>query len=173
MAEWSSWQAVLLFAFVTAALFFDAKTMKIPNALNAAGVVLGVAVHALVGGGPAALRATVGLAVGFAAAFLLYACKAVGAGDVKCFAALGAMGGWKFAVMTLVYALLFGGCYALLRFAAKGFRRFPERFSSWIWLTAVRRRVLPFDGGPFDRIPFMFAVWPAALWTMGEGTVGP
>lgn len=171
MVEWLSWQSVVLLVFVTVALYVDVKTLKIPNALNAGGIVLGVAIHVLAGGWLAALQSIVGLTVGLTVAFPLYACKAVGAGDVKCFAALGAMGGWKFAVMTLAYALLFGGCYAFIRFSVKGLQRFPERLSSWIWTTAVCKHVFPYGKRSFERIPFMLAVWPAALWTIGGGAI--
>ena len=173
MAEWLSGQTVILLVFLTVALYIDVKTLKIPNTLNATGIMLGVAIHVLTDGWLAALHSIVGLTVGFTVAFPLYACKAVGAGDVKCFAALGAIGGWKFAIITLAYALLFGGCYALFRFLLTGFQRFPKRFSSWIWTTAVCRCVFPYNGGTFKRIPFMLAVWPAALWTIGGGTIAP
>src|SRR5947209_3673955 len=96
---------VLLLALVLGAAVFDARYRRIPNWLTLAGVLIGLAMNAYLygvfptkqvqGSWGGLLFAAQGLGFGFAVYVFLYALRAMGAGDVKLMAAVGAMAGWR------------------------------------------------------------------------------
>ncbi len=84
---------VLLLAIAVVAAYFDIRYRRIPNALSLAGVVAGMFMNIFLDGWAGAARAAAGLALAFAIYLLLYLGHAMGAGDVKLMAALGAIAG--------------------------------------------------------------------------------
>ena len=85
---------MVLFAILLAAALFDIMYRRIPNWITVTGVVLGLAMNALIGPPEAGiLFSMVGLLVGFSDLRALYALRAMGAGDVKLMAAIGALVG--------------------------------------------------------------------------------
>ena len=86
----------------------DARHMLIPDEFTWGGLVLGLAM-ALAGGGPALVQALLGAAAGFA---LLYAIAAIGewvfkeeamgGGDIKMMAMVGAFVGWPGVLLTVI-----------------------------------------------------------------------
>jgi leader peptidase (prepilin peptidase)/N-methyltransferase len=92
----------------------DARHMLIPDEFTWGGLVLGLA-FALGGGGPALVQALLGAAAGFA---LLYAIavlgewvfkeEAMGGGDIKMMAMVGAFVGWQGVLLTIFLGALFG-----------------------------------------------------------------
>lgn len=84
------WTLALLLTAVAAVT--DARTGRIPNWLTLAGIVMAFAIHAFVGM-PGLLLALAGLSCGVMVPALLFLAtqgRAMGGGDVKLFAALGA-----------------------------------------------------------------------------------
>ena len=92
----------------------DARHMLIPDEFTWGGLVLGLAM-ALAGGGPALVQALLGAAAGFA---LLYAIAAIGewvfkeeamgGGDIKMMAMVGAFVGWPGVLLTVFLGALLG-----------------------------------------------------------------
>ncbi|MSV28088.1 MAG: prepilin peptidase [Bryobacterales bacterium] len=120
-------QQWLLAALVLAAAVFDVRTHKIPNALNLAGTLAGLAAGLALNGIAGLKRAGLGFALGFAVYFAMYLLRAMGAGDVKLMAAVGSIvgpGNW-FAVFILTSVL--GGVLALALVIHKG------RLSRTLW----------------------------------------
>jgi len=109
---------VALVAFVLAAAFTDLRSRRIPNALTYPCIVFGCAFHALGGAWSSAL---LGLAFGFGLLLLLALLVpgALGMGDVKMAAAIGALGGFPFVVDALLWGMAFGGVGALVTMAAR------------------------------------------------------
>ena len=99
---------------VIAACVFDVKTARIPNALTFSTAALALMFHALVPSGFGVMFALVGLIVGLAVFFPLFALGAMGAGDVKLMAAIGAWLGWKAIIFVALYGSLAGGVLALI-----------------------------------------------------------
>ena len=127
---------------LSAAFASDVRTMTIPNRLTVPATAAGLVCHAVPGIGSGLAFALAGGALGFAMVFVMYLFRAVGAGDVKLFAALGAWIGAGEVVDTAIYAILFAGiCGAAILIARKvlAAKRMPEHF------------------------PFMIAVVPGAL----------
>lgn len=106
---------------VLAAAVYDVRYRRIPNWISVSGAAIGLAMNAfLYRGVPGLIFSLKGLALGFGAYFLLYAIRAMGAGDVKLMGAVGSLVGWEdwFAIF-LVTAIL-GGVLALIVVVARG-----------------------------------------------------
>jgi prepilin peptidase CpaA len=100
----------LLFALVIGAAAYDIPYRRIPNWLTATGVLLGIGMNMFLYQGWPGLRISLGgLALGFGAYFMLYVLRAMGAGDVKLMAAVGAMVGWQDWVGIFVLTAIIGG----------------------------------------------------------------
>jgi prepilin peptidase CpaA len=99
---------------VIAACVTDVSRSRIPNVLTFAAAALAIVFHAIVPGGLGVMHAALGLTVGLAVFFPLFALGAMGAGDVKLMAAIGAWIGWKSIVMVALYGSVAGGILALL-----------------------------------------------------------
>ncbi len=113
--------AVLLVALVLGAAAYDIPYRRIPNWLTGIGVLLGVGMNAFLYPVWPGLRLSLtGLAVGFGAYFLLYAIRAMGAGDVKLMAAVGAMVGWEDWAAIFIFTAILGGIASLTLMTARG-----------------------------------------------------
>ena len=88
--------AVMLITLVLFAAVYDVRYRRIPNWLTVTGALTGVGLNTfLYQGWPGLKVGLLGLGAGFGVYFLLYALRAMGAGDVKLMAAIGALVGWR------------------------------------------------------------------------------
>jgi prepilin peptidase CpaA len=110
-----------LITLILVAAVYDVLYRRIPNWLTAGGVIAGIALNSFIYRGWPGLRLSLaGLTVGFAVYFILYSLRAMGAGDVKLMAAVGAlvgMGDW-FGIF-LITAIV-GGVAGLAMVARRG-----------------------------------------------------
>lgn len=120
---WAAWHYGLTVEMLRAAVFFtillgiamtDAREYIIPDEFSVGGTVLGVA-FAVAGGGLGWPEALVGAAVGFALLWLvaivgakLFGEEAMGGGDIKMMAMIGAFLGWTGVLLTLFLGALLG-----------------------------------------------------------------
>lgn len=104
---------IMLTALLIIASYTDLQWSRIPNWLTFPAMCLGMVLHAWIGGLGDALFALAGLGVGMGLFLLPYACKAIGAGDVKLMAAVGAIVGPFDALSIALLSVLAGGVYAL------------------------------------------------------------
>jgi prepilin peptidase CpaA len=112
---------VVLIAVLLAAAVFDVLYRRIPNWLTVGGMVLGIVTNALIGPPLAGVGfAMAGLGVAFGIYVLLYAVRAMGAGDVKLMAAVGALLGWERWFGVFFVTALIGGAMALILVVARG-----------------------------------------------------
>jgi prepilin peptidase CpaA len=112
--------AALLLALVIGAAAYDIPYRRVPNWITAAGVLLGLAMNAFLYGWPGLRSSLAGLAVGFGAYFILYAMRAMGAGDVKLMAAIGAMVGWQDWFGIFIVTAIVGGFASMALMAMRG-----------------------------------------------------
>ncbi|MCL4402686.1 MAG: A24 family peptidase [Acidobacteria bacterium] len=112
-------QAVLA-GLVLVAAVYDLRFRRIPNWLNLAGIVLGFGLHSWLSGLVGLRLAALGLVVAFGLNLLFYLIHALGAGDVKLFAAIGALVGVERFMIIFILVALAGGVLALLLMTAKG-----------------------------------------------------
>jgi prepilin peptidase CpaA len=116
--------AILLLLIVITAAVFDIRSRRIPNWLTLTGIVLGFGLNALLAY-PWPLvgmqYSGLGLLFAFAVYFVLYLIHAMGAGDVKLMAAVGAIlaspSGW---FKLFIVTALIGGLFALVLLLARG-----------------------------------------------------
>ncbi|MCD1257477.1 prepilin peptidase [Paenibacillus athensensis] len=158
--------AVVIVAFIT-----DVRKMIIPNELTAFAALSGVSWHLISEGWPGLWFAGMGLATGFALLVGLYAAGALGAGDVKLFAGIGAMMGTVFVFQCVLYSLLLAGLIGLL---IALFRKMTLQLACTMTYWAIsfclrenRLRLRDFRQMSSIRFPFMYAVLPGAavaLW---------
>lgn len=144
---------------------------RIPNVLTlgfaGVGLLLNVTARAWAG----LWFAVAGMLVGFALLVILYALRAVGAGDVKLFAAIGAISGAASVAHILVMSLMVAGVIGIVILSAR--KLFADRIRALIWLAArifVLREgniSLPASKKEMVKFPFMLAVLPAAVIYLG------
>ena len=112
---------MVLLVMLLAAAVFDVLYRRIPNWLTVSGVVLGLAMNTLIGSPEAGLVfSLLGLATAFGVYVVLYALRAMGAGDVKLMAAIGALVGWERWFGIFFVTALIGGAMALILVLARG-----------------------------------------------------
>jgi prepilin peptidase CpaA len=114
--------AMVLLIVLLAAAVFDMLYRRIPNWLTVTGVVLGIAMNTVIGSqeGAGLGFSLIGLAVAFGIYAALYALHAMGAGDVKLMAAIGALVGWERWFGIFFVTALIGGVLALILVVARG-----------------------------------------------------
>jgi prepilin peptidase CpaA len=114
-------EAVLI-ALLLGAAVFDVRYRRIPNWLTLAGVLMGLGLNAFLDQGRPGLfvSSLKGLAIAFGVYFALYALHAMGAGDVKLMAAVGAVVGWPNWFGIFIVTAILGGIMALILVAARG-----------------------------------------------------
>ncbi len=165
---------IVLVAFVLAASFADLRSGRIPNALTYPCIVFGCAAHAFSG---AWATAFLGLALGFGSLLLLALAVpgALGMGDVKMAAAIGALGGFPFIVDAILWGLVFGGVLSIVCMAAQGrlgwlLRRVRELLEAIVVSARAGRRARL--GSRADRgatVPFGVALAAGTLFVVVRG----
>ena len=100
--------------------YYDARYRRIPNAFVLATLVAGLAINATLGGWQGLLASLGGFLAAFCLMLLLHVFGAMGAGDVKLFAAIGAVIGSSLVVPTFLVVLLTGGVLAVVQMIRAG-----------------------------------------------------
>lgn len=105
---------VLLAGFVFTAGMWDAESRRIPNWLTLGGLAAALAFQALNAGTSGLLRGLSGAGLAFSIYLLLWLLRAVGGGDVKLMAAVGAFAGPLRWVYVFAVSAILGGIIALV-----------------------------------------------------------
>jgi prepilin peptidase CpaA len=148
---------------VVIACVFDVAASRIPNVLTFTTAALAIVFHALAPEGVGAGYALVGLATGLAIFFPLFALGAMGAGDVKLMAAIGAWLGWKAIIFVALYGSLAGGVLALIVAARRNYLRTAFRnvkmLVTYWWLEGVKPLPsLTLESKHSVRLPYALAI---------------
>lgn len=98
----------------------DLLTRRIPNWLTFPAMIAGLAAQLWFAGWAGLLSGVLGVAVGFALFFPIYASSYMGAGDVKLQMAVGAWMGWWLCLYVAFGAVMIGGAYALIEVIFRG-----------------------------------------------------
>jgi prepilin peptidase CpaA len=107
-------------ALVAAAAVTDMLSRRIPNWLTLSGVLGGLLLHTATGGFGGFKLSAGGMLLGFGSYLVLYSLRAMGAGDVKLMAAVGAILGPSNWVSVFVATALAGGILAMVLIVVKG-----------------------------------------------------
>mgnify|MGYP001353849302 CR=1 FL=1 len=104
---------LLLATVLSTAVVTDLRSSRIPNWLTFSSMGMGILIQTWIGGVHGALLSLAGLGIGMGLFVMLYACGAMGAGDVKLMAAIGTIVGPASVLSVAVLSVLVGGLYAL------------------------------------------------------------
>ena len=173
------WSAGAMAALVVAAAAVDLRSGKVPNWLTYPAILLGLAGHALAGGlrgegGQLGLTgAAAGLAVGFVPLLVCWLAGGIGGGDVKLMAAIGALGGWEFAIGAMLYGFI---AAALMAAAVMIRRRVVRRtlrriFHTMVLLITPGAKPADPTGAESPRSPFAVALCLGTVAAMVSAAV--
>jgi prepilin peptidase CpaA len=104
---------LLLIPLAVIVIYYDVRFRRIPNVLVLAALIAGVTINISYGGWHGAVSSLGGFAVAFIPMFLMHVFGAMGAGDVKLFAAIGAVVGLPLVPMTFVVVVMLGAVLAI------------------------------------------------------------
>jgi prepilin peptidase CpaA len=100
--------------------YYDVRYRRIPNAFVLATLAGGLALNGIFGGLPGVAASLAGCGLAFVLMFILHIFGAMGAGDVKLFAAIGAVTGAPLVVPTFLMVVLTGGLLAIVSIIRAG-----------------------------------------------------
>ena len=106
--------AVLLVPLAIIITYYDVRYRRIPNAFVLATLASGLTINTIYGGLNGTLISLGGCAIAFFLMFVLHVFGAMGAGDVKLFAAVGSLTGTHLVLPTFLVVILTGGALAFL-----------------------------------------------------------
>lgn len=163
MIEWAFWGCL---PFLAAAFITDILSMRIPNWITVSGLLAGLLTQGMVNGWKGLLFACGGAAVGFILLLMMHFIGAVGAGDVKLFAGIGAWTGTLFTVQVVIYSVLFGALIGWLivlkrRETGSRLRKIINLLFGIILLKSPK--LLKQRESELLRFPFMLAVIPGSV----------
>ncbi len=154
--------------FILWAFWTDLRARKIPNLLNLIFVASGLLYHLWDGGWEGTWFAGKGILLGFGLMLLLYIMRAVGAGDVKLFAGIGAWFGLAMTAQVMMYSILFAGLIGMIimiwrRETVVRMRTVLWRISgALLWKQPIRPSQA--EQQQYLTFPFMTAVLPGVIF---------
>lgn len=159
----------MLMLLLIAAFYWDTRWNMIPNWLTVSGSAFGVIYHLTFGGWEGFAYSVSGMIVSGVLFLLLYLFRAVGAGDVKLFAAIGAITGMQFTLYVMMYSIVYAGIIGVLillftrTFAQQLFQAGSQLFL--FWLSRDFKGLDNFQKRRSTRFAFMYAVAPGVVTT--------
>ena len=116
-------EVALALLFIPVAIiitYMDVRYRRIPNKLVLVTLIGGLTLHTLFGGTHGLVISLGGFALAFVVMFFLHVFGTMGAGDVKLFAAIGAIHGFSLVLPTLLVVALTGGVMAVCKMVYSG-----------------------------------------------------
>lgn len=107
--------AAMFIPLASAIAYKDVRYRRIPNKLVLVTLLVGLALNTIFGGTHGLLLSLGGFALAFGLMFFLHVFGTMGAGDVKLFAAIGAIHGISLVLPTLLVVALTGGLFAIFK----------------------------------------------------------
>ncbi|MDT7806888.1 MAG: prepilin peptidase CpaA [Acidobacteriota bacterium] len=121
MLETATIAALALLLPLTAVItYFDVRYRRIPNVFVLATLISGLIINFMAGGFDGLMASAGGCLMAFVLMFVLHVFGAMGAGDVKLFAAVGSVVGTQLVPSTFLVVLLTGGVLAVYNILRNG-----------------------------------------------------
>lgn len=111
---------VFLIPLAVLIIYHDVRYRRIPNAFVIGTLIVGVGLSIAFSGLYGALNSIGGCVLAFILMFMLHVFGAMGAGDVKLFAAIGSLMGANLVIPTFVIVILTGGLLAFISILRSG-----------------------------------------------------
>jgi len=146
--------------------YHDMRYRRIPNAFVLATLTSGLAINAIFGGFHGALASLKGCGLAFILMFVLHVFGAMGAGDVKLFAAIGSVVGGALVLPTFLVVILTGGALAVCTMIRGGAVRATTHRVLQIFAGLMPGWEMPRFAVPADRrqtIPYGVAIMLGSL----------
>lgn len=146
--------------------YYDVYYRRIPNALVLVTLVSGLLVNTFFNGLGGTLASLQGCALAFALLLVLHICGAMGAGDVKLFAAIGAVIGLQLVLPAFVIIVMMGLALAIYSMLRAGTVRSTMQRVLHIFLGLLPGWEMPRYDAPADRrftIPYGVAITLGSL----------
>ena len=110
----------LLIPLAVIITYYDVRYRRIPNSFVVATLISGLVMNTTFGGMKGVLSSAGGCVLAFILMFMLHVFGAMGAGDVKLFAAIGSVTGANLVLPTFLVVILTGGLLALVSILRSG-----------------------------------------------------
>ena len=146
--------------------YYDVRYRRIPNAFVLATLVGGLTINFIYAGFSGVLASLGGCALAFFPLFILHVFGAMGAGDVKLFAAVGAVIGSSLVLPTLLIVVITGGVIAFYSIVRAGTVRTTMQRVLMILVGLLPGWQMPRFSVPADRrhtIPYGVAIMIGSL----------
>lgn len=142
--------ALIFIPLVLSITYMDVRYRRIPNKQVLMILLCGIALNSFFGAWPGFLASVLGMVMAFGLMFILHAFGTMGAGDVKLFAAIGAVLGSSLVVQTFLIVAVTGGLLAIfkmvyMRRAAATMLRVVQFFIGFLPGQTVPRFSVPAD----------------------------
>jgi prepilin peptidase CpaA len=147
-------------------IYYDVRYRRIPNAFVLATLISGLTLNVVLGGISGGLNSLGGCVFAFVLMFMLHVFGAMGAGDVKLFAAIGSVIGAPLVLPTFVVVVLTGGVLALVSIIRSGVVRTTFHRVLQILVGLLPGWQMPKFSVPADRrltIPYGVAITIGAI----------
>jgi prepilin peptidase CpaA len=150
-------------ATVSIACIYDVSASRIPNVLTFTTAALAIVFHSFAPSGAGFAPAILGIVVGLAVFFPLFALGAMGAGDVKLMAAVGGLVGVTSILDVALYGSLAGGMLALIVALRKRYLRQAisnvRMLATYWWVEGVKPfPALTIESAQSLRLPYALAI---------------
>ena len=161
---------IILTIFILAAFYTDVRNKTIPNLLTISTAVIGLLYHFIDYGLSGLKFSFLGMTAGLVPFLILYLFKAVGAGDVKLFAAIGTLTGVEFVLYSSMYAVIYAGIIGIVivlfrRGLKQRFSRIFVNLFNFVSTKNISELKKIDDSKNNFRFPFMYAVLPSIITT--------
>ena len=111
---------IFLIPLAALIIYYDVRYRRIPNAFVIGTLIVGLSLSIAFAGFNGALNSVGGCVLAFILMFMLHVFGAMGAGDVKLFAAIGSLMGAQLVFPTFLIVVLTGGLLALFSIVRSG-----------------------------------------------------
>jgi prepilin peptidase CpaA len=158
--------AGLLIPLAIVIAYHDIKYRRIPNSFVAATLLSGIIMNSVSQGWSGAINSLAGCSLGFIMMFTLHVFGAMGAGDVKLFAAVGSVMGAQLVLPTFLIVVLTGGLLAFVATIRLGMLRTTLHRTLQILVGLMPGWEMPKFAIPADRrqtIPYGVAITLGSL----------
>ncbi|MCI0389408.1 MAG: A24 family peptidase [Acidobacteria bacterium] len=160
---------ILLIPLAALITYYDVRYRRIPNVVVLATMICGMSANAAINGWRGVLSSLAGCLLAFSLMLLPHIFGALGAGDVKLFASVGAVIGATLVLPTFVIVLITGGAAAVLTSLRAGKLLETARRVSFIFGSLLIGAPTPRFPIPDDRkqtIPYGVAITFGSLISM-------